>query len=62
MECLLRAWTLARLIGAADLDQQTRARLAQVASDVLADGPGDRPGILLIALGALARGPLRAKK
>ena len=62
MDFLLRAWTLARRIGAANLDQQTHARLAQVASDVLTNHPGERPGILLTALGALARGPLRAKK
>ncbi|WP_438875030.1 DUF7380 domain-containing protein [Winogradskya humida] len=46
MEFLLRAWTLTRRIAATDLDQQTRARLAQVASDVPrrpARDPAHRP-------------------
>ncbi|WP_433825975.1 DUF7380 domain-containing protein [Actinoplanes sp. CA-015351] len=62
MENLLRAWTLARRIGDTDLDGQARDRLAQIARDTLTGRPGERPGILLPALAALARGPLRPKK
>lgn len=46
MDFLLRAWTLAHQINTINLDQQIGARLAQVASDVLTDHPGDWPGIL----------------
>ncbi len=62
VEMLVRAWTLARQTGNAGLDRQVRARLAAVATDTLDTHPGQRPGILLPVLGALAQGPLRAKK
>ncbi|MFJ6953167.1 hypothetical protein [Micromonospora sp. L5] len=62
LEFLLRAWTLTRQINGVELAEQTRVLLAQVADDVITDGPGERPGILLPILAALARGPLRSKK
>jgi hypothetical protein len=59
---LVRAWTIARQIRSADLDSQIRARMAVVASAVLDTNPGERPGVLLPVLGALAQGPIRVKK
>ncbi|HEX8627160.1 MAG TPA: hypothetical protein VF755_03190, partial [Catenuloplanes sp.] len=62
VEMLVRAWTLARQTGNAGLDQQVRARLSAVATHTIHTHPGQRPGILLPVLGALAQGPLRARR
>jgi hypothetical protein len=61
IEFLLRSWTLARQINNVQLVEQTRVVLAEIADNVINNDPGERPGILLPALAALARGPLRSK-
>lgn len=60
VEAIVRAWTLARSVRQEVLEGRIRERLAEVADDVLTNLPGERPGVVLPMLGALAEGPLRA--
>ncbi|WP_033337918.1 DUF4209 domain-containing protein [Catenuloplanes japonicus] len=59
---LVRAWTIAREMHRDDLDEQIRERMAKIVTEVLNVTPGQRPGVTLPLLGALARGPLRKKR
>lgn len=56
---LLRVWSLARAVGEPDLDEEVRRRMADIANEVMASSPGERPGVSIPVLEALAVGPIR---
>jgi hypothetical protein len=62
VEAIVRAWTLARSVRHEVLENRIRVTLADIAEDVLTNMPGERPGIVLPMLGALAEGPVGADK
>ncbi|MFJ5543284.1 DUF4209 domain-containing protein [Micromonospora chalcea] len=57
VEAVVRAWTLARSVGNHDLEVQVRARMARIVEDLMTRHPGERPGVVVPLLGALAVGP-----
>lgn len=62
VEAVLRAWTLARSARLEQLQARVRQKLASSADDVLTNSPGKRPGLVLPMLGALAAGPVNARR
>jgi len=58
VEAVVRAWTLARSVRHAESEARVRDRMAHISDDVLTNVPGERPGVVLPLLGALAQGPL----
>lgn len=58
VDALLRAWTLARSVKERAVDAEVRARMALIATEVMADSPGTDPGVVLPLLSALAQGPV----
>ncbi|GAA3450576.1 hypothetical protein GCM10018962_24090 [Dactylosporangium matsuzakiense] len=61
VEMLIRAWTLARNVRNSGLDADARSAMFTAVSDVMAARPGERPGVVLPMLAALAAGPLEVK-
>ena len=62
VEAIVRAWSLARSVREEALEARIRQVLAEVADEVLTDVPGERPGVVLPMLGALAEGPIGADR
>jgi hypothetical protein len=62
VEAIIRAWTLARSVRQEALEARIRTKLAEIAAEILEDLPGERPGVVLPMLGALAQGPVSASQ
>jgi hypothetical protein len=58
VNALLRAWTLARSVRESAVDTDVRHRMAQISTESMEEAPGERPGIVLPFLSALAQGPV----
>jgi hypothetical protein len=62
VEAIVRAWTLARFVRQEALEARIRTELAEIAAGILESCPGERPGVVLPMLGALAEGPVGADR
>jgi hypothetical protein len=62
VEAIVRAWTLARSVRQEALEARTREKLTEIAADFLEHLPGERPGVVLPMLAALAQGPVGADR
>lgn len=61
VEAIIRSWSLARSVKNGVLEAKVRATLAEITNDVLGGLPGERPGVVLPMLGALAERPLHER-
>jgi hypothetical protein len=62
VEAIVRAWTLARSVRQEALEARIREKLTEIAADLLEHLPGERPGVVLPMLAALAQGPVGADR
>lgn len=58
IDALLRVWTLARSIRDIPMEAEVRSRFAVTADETLSASPGERPGVAIPLLAALAEGTI----